>query len=231
MSGGTEDRSQLPTVHGSMQAAAVDLFEASWRFTAANALWGVALIAGAFLAILWPPLVAALAGLAIPTAGLMRMAGVAVRGGDPRFADFVAGSRERVVEAALVGAAALVVLTICVLLITQGSVRGDETGVAISAIGVLVLIPSAVLLVAAWPLLTDPAAPDRPLAATVRLALRVALVRPASLIGLTLALTSVTAFFAALTVLLLIVGVAYVCLVAAHFVLPWADVLEHPTST
>jgi hypothetical protein len=220
-----------PTVHGALQDAAVDLYHSSWHFFGGNLAWSATLIAVVLLAVVWLPLAAGMIVLAVPTAGLSRMACVSVRGDDARFSDFVEGCRLHTLDAVIVGAAAFAGVTTCVALVVWGGLRGDDVGLVVAVVGVVLLLPVTVLTLVTWPLLTDPGAGGRDLGEILRLALRVTAVRPASLLGLTAALVSVTAFTAALTVLLLLVGVAYVCLAAAHYVLPWADLIEPSGST
>ena len=60
--------------------AAVDFYFNSWRLVPANILWGVLFLLVVAAALAWLPLILLLAVLALPVAGMFRMAALATRG-------------------------------------------------------------------------------------------------------------------------------------------------------
>ena len=57
-----------------MRAAAIDFYFNSWRLVPANLVWSVLLLAVLFAALVWLPLLLLLVVLALPTAGMFRIA-------------------------------------------------------------------------------------------------------------------------------------------------------------
>ncbi len=213
---------------GALRAALVDFYFHSGRLVVANLAWGVCLIGILGLALFVAPVALALLPLAaIPAAGVARMAGTIVRGGE--FVDarqFRAGMRRRGRAAFGTAAAAVVVTGILIVNVTSGMVQGGVPGWAFATLAAWGLLATWTWTFALWPLLGDPARDDRSLADLARLATTIVLVRPgrtvagAATIGL-LVMTST-----ALVIVLIGTGVAYASLVASHIVLPVADHLE-----
>ena len=203
-----------------------DFYFNSWRLAPANLLWGVVLIAGVFAGPLTLIGFVLLVSLALPTAGIYRMAALVARGEPAAFSDFIGGIRA-------VGAQALGV-TVCVavvaLVLTTNILLGvgadNVPGWFITAMAMWGLVGLALFLVAFWPILLDPEREAVPLRRKLALAGFAVLGRPVRMIGLTIGLTVVLAASTVLFAALVLVSVAYVALVASRVVLPLVDEVE-----
>lgn len=210
-----------------LRAAASDFYFNSWRLAPANILWVTGLVAVLVVASAWSPLaLLALPALAIPTAGLARMTARIARGEAVTFSDFRLGMA-RAWRPALVAAAGGTLLTaVLVTNIARGLEWGGMLGWTFSALAAYAAVGTAMVLVAFWPLLGDPARSDQPLITRLRLAGLVCLARPGRMAILTVALGLFLAASTVLFAVLATAAVALAMLVATRTVLPIADQLD-----
>lgn len=213
------------TVLGALQPALRDLYFGSVRLLPANIIWGVVLVALAWIAFsggLWiAVLLAPLLGL--PTIGIYRLAVSTSRGDEPRFADAFVAMRERLVPALLVAALNIWAAVLLAINIGLGLGMGSLPGFVFAIISGWGLVAIAAFTAVVWPLLADPARRDAPLRATLRLAAYLVLAVPIRVISL--AIVAVVLFVASTWLLVLVVAVtaAYVALLCCRVVLPEAD--------
>src|SRR6185503_3149628 len=161
-----------------------------------------------------------------PLAGLARMAGLATRREAVHISDALDPLRRRpraVIVSAIVFTVALVILGVNVV---TGLAVGGLIGTALATTAVWGLVVLAGFGVTWWPLLTDPAHDDLSAKNIARLCSLLLLAHP---LRMGLLVVIVGAVMLASTILfaaVLTVSVAFVMLVAAHYVLPAADRLE-----
>jgi len=215
-------------LRSALKAAAVDFYYGSIRLVPANVLWGVTLLALLAVAVGGGPLVPLVAAplLAIPYAGVARLAALTVRGRDVVLSDLWRAYREFGLVALGLGA----ILTIGSVLLGSNVIIGASqagfVGWAFATLAGAGLIALWVLSFPLWLLLVDPERSDRRRRDRLRLALLLVLAAPGrtALLALVLALLlaiSTVAFAALLTI-----SIAYANLVAARYLLPLADRLE-----
>jgi hypothetical protein len=213
-----------PRLGGALRAAAVDFYFNSWRLVPANLAWAAALLAVVALAALaWPPFALLLPLVAVPGAGLYRMAALAVRDEPMRLSDFVAGARRFAVPALAVGSAASGAGLVLTVNLVAGVRAGGPWGLGLAALALDGLVLLTMLLAALWPLLVDPMREGMSLRSLLGQALRLVAARfPAML-----ALTTTTAALLVISIILLVtvvtVGGAYLALFTTRYVLPAAD--------
>jgi len=202
-----------------------DLYFNSWRLAPANLVWGL----GLALALLAGPSVIAVAilvTLAVPVAGLHRMAALIARGEPAAFSDFTGGMRRFGARALGVGAAAAVLAAVFVTNVGVGLAIGNPLGWLLSALALHGLVALAMLLVAFWPILVDPRREQVDLRGRLALAGLMVIGRPGRLLGLTVVVSSILVVSIVLFAAILLVSGAYVGLVSARYVLPMVDELE-----
>ena len=217
-----------PSLLGSVREALSDFFYNSWRLVPLNLVWGLWFIvvlgtwssANLVAASILVPL------LALPLAGLARMAGLATRREAVHVADALEPLRRRlwpVVVSAIGFTVAAVILGVNVV---TGLAVSGLVGAALATASAWGLVVLAGLAVTWWPLVTDPAHDAVSARNIARLCALLLLAHPLR-IGLLVAvvvgvmLASTILFAAVLTV-----SVAFVMLLCAHYVLPAADRLE-----
>lgn len=215
-----------PRIGGALREAAVDFYYNSWRLVPANLVWGVLFVAILFAAAVWLQALALVAILAIPLAGIHRIAGLVARGAAASFSDFAVGMRRFWLPALGVGVAATLLAAVFTINVVIGLQFGGVFGWVFSALALYADIGLAMLLVAFWPLLVDPLREDIPLRTRLRLAVLVNLSRPGRMFVLTLVIGLILLASTFLFVALVTVSVAFVSLVATRYVLPAADRLE-----
>jgi hypothetical protein len=211
---------------GALRQALTDFYFNSWRLAPANLVWGVGLIAllvagpvsviGALILVL----------LAIPLAGLHRMAALLARDEPASFSDFVAGMRRFGAPALGMGALATVLAVVFTTNVFVGLEIGGPAGWFLSALALYGDVTLAMLLVASWPLLVDPRRETLSVRRRLTLAGVVVIGRPGRLLVLTALIGLILAVSTVLIAALVTVSVAYVSLVATRYVLPLADQLE-----
>ena len=176
--------------------------------------------------LVWLPAVGLLSLLALPVAGIFRMAVLIQRGASVGFADFWTGMRRFAVPAMMLGLAATLVAVVLAANIVIGLSAGDILGGVFATLALYGLVGLAMYLLAAWPIVVDPVREELSLRSRLRLAFYVCVTRAGRMIGLTLVLGVVVAFSTVLFAALLTITIAYVALVASRYVLPAADRLE-----
>ena len=193
----------------------------------ANIVWAVFLVAILLLAsraLLFVLLLAPL--LALPTAGIYRLAALIARGDSAALSDAFGAWRLYAAPALAAGIVFTLLSVVFLLNVALGVSSQSILGAVFAAFagwGLVVLWTGALTF---WPLLVDPRRADATLRERTRLAALLVLAFPVRLavllllIGALLAVSTV--FFAAL----LTVSVAFVALLASRYVLPAADRFE-----
>jgi hypothetical protein len=209
-----------------LRQAVTDCYFNSWRLAPANLVWGVGLVVALLAGLNTAIGLATLVALAVPVAGLHRMAALTVREEAVAFSDFVEGMWRFALPALAIGAAAAILAIVFTTNVIVGFESDGPLGWLISAMALHGLVALAMFLVAFWPILVDPKRESLGLVARLQLAGLAVIGRPmrilmlAAIVGLILAVSFV--LFAALV----LVSVAYVSLVASRYVLPMVDELE-----
>lgn len=209
-----------------MRGAVSDFYYNSWRLVPANAVWGVMFVAISFATAVWLPAALLVALLAIPVAGIYRMAAQIQRGQPASFWDFVSGMRRYGFAALAIGLAAELLAIAFTSNVFFGLDSGGFLGWTISALALYGDIGLAMFLVAVWPIVVDPLRAGVPLRSRLKLAALVTLARPGRMFALTVLVVAILALSAVLFVALLTISVALVSLIATRYVLPVADRLE-----
>ena len=229
MGGEGEDRLALPDpprLGGAFREAAFDMYYNSWRMVPANLVWGLGFIVVLVAAAVWLPALAFGALLAVPVAGLYRMAAMIERGSGTSFADFVTGMRRFFRPALAIGLSAVFLAIVFTANVVIGLQFGGWFGWFLSAMALYADIALAMVLVALWPILVDPLREELPIRRRLWLAVLVNLARPGRMFLVTVLLVAILAVSTILFAAIVTVSVAYVSLVAARYVLPVADRLE-----
>jgi len=216
---------RAPRLRGAVRIAAEDLYYNSLRFLGANLIFGVVAIAIALLAVGGLIFLVLLVVLAPIADGIMRMATEMVRERHTDMDTFFAALR-RPWRALALGTAELFVLFVLLIDLLLGASLESAFGafLAVSALyGLFVLWLYATL---AWPIVLDPAREGMALTGRLRLAALLMLAFPLRMAALALLLAVVAALSTLSVAPILTISVAFVCLVAAHYVLPAADRME-----
>jgi hypothetical protein len=214
------------TLASALRRALTDFYFNSWRLAPANLVWGVGFIA---LILAGPASlvgVAVLLLLALPTAGLQRMAALIAREEPVGFSDFVSGMQRYAGPAIAVTAGTLILATVFTTNVIFGLELGGPLGWLISAFALWGDVALAMGLVAFWPVATDPRREGLGLRRSLALAGLVVIGRPGRVFLLTLIVAVILAVSTLLFAAILLVSVAYVSLVSARYVLPMIDALE-----
>jgi hypothetical protein len=211
---------------GALRQSVTGFYFNSWRLAPANLLWGIGFVAMLVAGPLTVAGVLLVVVLAVPTAGLYRMAALIVRDEPVALSDFVEGMRRYAGPALAVAGGAAILATVFATNVVVGLEAGGPIGWFVSAMALWGLVGLAMLLVAFWPILVDPRREGLGLRRRLALAGLVVIGRPGRVLALTaiqvVILLGSTVLFAAI----LLVSVAYVGLVGARYVLPLADSLE-----
>ena len=214
------------TLRGALRQSLTDFYFNSWRLAPANLVWGI----GFVLFLLAGPVsllgAVLLIVLAVPLAGLHRMAALAARGEAASFSDFVGGMRRYGPPAIAVAAGAVILAGVFTTNVIVGLQAGDPIGWFISAMALWGDVALAMLLVAFWPILVDPHRDGLGFRRRLWLAGLVVIGRPGRMLVLTVIVAAIIAVSVVLFAAILLVSVASVSLVASRDVLPLADRLE-----
>jgi hypothetical protein len=211
-----------------LRTAAVDFYYHSLQLVAINVVWGAWLMVTILLVPVWLPGALVLAiGLALPTAGVFRIAALIARREDSGFRDGIDAWRRFLVPA-LVGSATVVLVGgILATNLIVGLQSDSLIGIALATLSFWGLVIGGLVLLCWWPLLVDPSregpgAGRRALrsAAVLTLAHPFRIAALAVVIALLLAVSTV-AFAALITIAL-----SFSALAACHDVLLAADRLE-----
>jgi uncharacterized membrane protein YesL len=204
----------------------VDFYFNSWRLLPANLAWGLALGLVLVTAAAWPPAVTLLPFVAIPVAGIHRMAALIARGEAASFSDFVEASRRFALPAVALGAAAVVCGLVLATNVVLGLQSGGPIGWFLGASAFYGLIGLAMFLVAAWPILVDPVHEALPVRRRLLLAGLVMVGKPVRLLALTVAIALILVVSTLLLAVVVMVAIALTALIASRVVLPTLDELE-----
>jgi uncharacterized membrane protein YesL len=209
-----------------MRDALSDFYFNSWRLAPANVLWSVSLAVVLLAAVSSPPAIVLLPLVAIPLAGIHRLAALIARGEPASFSDFFDACRRFALPATGLGAAALLGAAVLVTNIVVGFQSASPIGWFVSASALYGLLGLAMYLVAAWPILVDPRHEQLPVRRRLLLAGLVLVGKPMRLLALTLVVIVVLAVSSVLLAVIALVAIAFSALVASRVVLPTLDELE-----
>jgi len=209
-----------------IRQAAIDFYFNSLRFVPANAAWALGALVVLFLAVAWPPAIVLAVLLGIPVAGLHRMAALLARGEATSLSDFVDGMRRFGVAATGVAAGAAILAFVLTTNMIVGFGSGEPLGWFLGATALYGDIALAMFLVATWPILVDPRHESTRLRRRLQLAGLIVIGRPGRLFLLTAIVIAVLLASVVILAGIVLVGVAYVSLLATRWVLPVADELE-----
>lgn len=215
-----------PRLGGALREAAFDFFYNSWRLVPANIVWGATFLAILVAAGIWLPALGLVALLAVPAAGIYRMAALAARGGGMSLSDFLAGMRRFWWPALATGVLATFLAIVFTANLVLGLQTGGIVGWTFSAFALYGDIGLAMVLVAYWPILVDPLREELPVRRRLWLAVLVNLGGPGRMFALAVVAGVILALSTILVVALVTVAVAFVALVTTRYVLPAADRLE-----
>jgi uncharacterized membrane protein YesL len=214
------------SIRPALRRAFVDFYFNSWRLAPANLVWGAVFVALLVSATAFPPALLLTGLLAVPLAGLHRMAALTARDEPASFSDFLGGMRRYGAVAFLMGTAATLVVVVLVTNTLLGFQSGEPLGWFVAVAALYGLAGLAIYLVALWPILVDPAREAASLRRRLALAGVLILGRPARAIGLAVVVVVLLAISVVLFAAIVLVSVAYTSLVAARVVLPTVDALE-----
>jgi hypothetical protein len=226
----TEDIYRVPAAPrllGALRESASDFYYNSWRLVPANIVWGALLVLLMFVASI-RPLAALLLFplLALPTAGVFRMAALIVRGDSVALSDAFEAWRLYLRPALAAGVVFTVLALIFAVNLAVGVASDSFFGAMVAAFaawGVLVLWTGAL---AFWPLLVDPRRAELRMRERLRLVAVLVLAFPLRLSALALTLAALVVLSTFVFAALITVSVAFCALVASRYVLPAADRFE-----
>jgi hypothetical protein len=198
-----------------------------WPLLGGNLVWSAVAVVVAAAIIASPFGLVLVPALAVPLAGLFRVATRIVRErGRVGLDDALDGWRVRPERSLGVGSAFVVAWVILSLNIVIGTGTGGLLGWAIAVVAAWVLVGSWLLFWTAWPLLTDPERENRSLRDLGRVAAILVLAEPVriGILGLSVAILLILSTVA--VVPLVTVSLAIAGLASSAVVLPAADRLE-----
>jgi len=220
------DLPAAPSLGSTIRAALADLYYHSWRLVPANVVWAVTAIAVLVLAILTPLGLPAMPLLALPTAGLFRMATRIARGRSVSFWDAADAWRTDLGGTLALGVGLVVAAVVLTTNLVGGIVTGTLVGWAFATLAFWGLVGAWLLAWVAWPVLEDPARSGWPVGDRLQLAGLLVLAHPVRIGLLAVGLAIFLAASLVAIVALLTVSVAVAAVVAARYVLPAADRLD-----
>ena len=209
-----------------LRAAAADLYFNSWRLAPANLLWGALAIALFLGFMAFPPAAILVPLLAVPVAGIHRMAALIARGEPAAFSDFLGGMRRFGLPALAMGAAASILAVVFTTNVIVGLDAGGPIGWFLSAMALYGDVALAMLLVAFWPVLVDPRRDGVSVRRRLALAGVAVIGRPGRMFVLTVVVGLILMVSTVILAAIVLVSVAFTSLVAARYVLPLVDDLE-----
>ena len=232
MTGREQDEAPLrpPSLGGAIRDAASDYFYNSWRLVPINVVWGVALITAASAWLSLGILVAVLLGvlLAIPVAGLFRIADNIVRGRGANLSDALDPLREPHGVRRILTAGALYVVAVFLFStnLQAGAFIDGPVGWAFATLAAWGLLVTFLLGWAFWPLAVDPRRGDASWIERFRLAVFLLVAHPVRLIALGVLLAVLLAVSTVVVIALVTVSLGFAALVSARYLLPASDRLE-----
>jgi len=204
----------------------VDFYFNSWRLVPANIVWGVLLLLILVATLQFLAAVVLVAVLALPVAGIFRMAALLTRGAPAGFGDFITGMRRFAAPAIALGIVSTAAGAVFTANIGFGLSQGSIIGGIFAVLALYADLALAMYLVAAWPILVDPVRETMSLRDRLQLAFYVLASRFGRLLALTLVILAILIVSTILFAALVTISVAYVSLVATRYVLPAADRFE-----
>jgi uncharacterized membrane protein YesL len=214
------------TIGRSVRQAAIDFYFNSLRFVPANLIWAFGVLVVLFLGVTWPPAFLLGVVLAVPVAGMHRMAALLTRGEAASFSDFVEGMRRFGATALGVAAGAAMIALVLTTNVMTGFASDGPLGWFLGATALYGDVALGMFLVAFWPILVDPRHENERLRRRVQLAGLVVMGRPGRLFLVTAVIVVLFAVATVLFAAIVLVAVGYVSLLATRWVLPAADELE-----
>jgi hypothetical protein len=215
-----------PTLGSTVRAALADLYFHSWRLVPANVVWAATAILVGLVVLFVPVGLLAVPVLALPTAGLFRMAGRIARGRAVSFWDAIGAWRTDLGATLLLGIGLAVVAVVLAVNLVTGLLTGTLLGWAFATLAFWGLLLAWLFAWTAWPIVTDPARAGWPARERLRLAGLLVLAHPLRIGGLAIGLAVFLVLSLVAIVALVTVSVAVAAVVAARFVLPAADRLD-----
>ena len=214
------------SIAAALRRSVSDLYFNSWRLAPANLVWGVLLVA---ILLIGPATMLGLGLtvlLAVPAAGVYRMAALIARDEPAAFSDFVDGMRRSAPAAVATGAAATLLAVVFVTNVRVGLGADNPILWFVGAMALWGLVGLAMFLVGFFPVLVDPRRAGEPVRRRAILAGLAVLGRPIRTLAVTLVVLLILAVSTVLVAALVLVGLAYVALVSARVMLPLIDDLE-----
>jgi uncharacterized membrane protein YesL len=195
------------------------------RLVPANVAWGLGAVLLVGIGLVWPvgglfllPL------LALPTAGVFRVAARIVRADpDGSVGDMAWPFRHALGESLAFGAALVVVTVVLASNLVTGLGQSEPIGWAFAVLAGWGLVGVWSGAIVAWPLIVDPYRAGSSLRDRLRLAGQLLLLEPVRFGGLGIAVGLITAVSVALTAAILTVAVAFVALLACRSVYATTD--------
>lgn len=216
-----------PDVGISVRAAASDFFFNSWRLVPANVIWGLGLILVVLLLYAWPlGALIALILLALPAAGIYRLAALIVRDQPVAFSDALSAWRQFLRPTLVIGAALVGITTVLTVNLVVGLTSTDPIAWAVGTLAAWGLLATWTVALLVWPLIVDPLRDGQPLVQRLQLASTLLLLAPLRVASLLLVMSAVFVVSAILFAALLTVSIAFIALVTTRYVLPAADRIE-----
>lgn len=214
------------TLRQALRAGLTDFYFNSWRLAPANLVWGAGFVALVAAAVQAPPVLFLAGLLAVPLAGIQRMAALIARGQPAAFSDFTQGMRRYGLVAFGIGTAAAIAAFVLVTNTLLGFESGAPLGWFVGVSALYGLVGLGIYLVLLWPVLVDPQHEATSLRRRLSLAGVVLLGRPVRAIALAMVVVGLLALSVVLFAAIVLVSVAYTSLVSARVVLPTLDEVE-----
>ena len=214
------------SIGGAFRQAAGDFYFNSLRFVPANVTWAFLGLVVLFAGSQWPPALALAVLLAIPLAGMHRLAALLARGEAVSLSDFVEGMRRFGLHAIGIAAAIAILGAMLATNLVTGFGSGGPLGWFLGATALWGLVALAMYAIAIWPTLVDPRHEDATLRRRLQLAGLLVIGRPGRLFLLTALIAVILAVSTVLLGAIVLVAVSYTSLLATRWVLPTLDELE-----
>ena len=215
-----------PRIGGALREASSDFYYNSWRLIPANLVWGAAIMVLLLLAAAWPVGAVLLAPLlALPTAGLFRMAALIARGDFVSFRDAL-GYRSFFRPAMVAGVVLTVTTVIPAVNIAVGLGSRDPVGLVMATMAFWWLVFQGMFTICFWPILLDPRRSDLSVLERTRLAVLLVVAFPFRFAVLAFVVAVLLVVGTIVFIALVTLDLALVALLACRYVLPAADRLE-----
>lgn len=220
----------MPRLGAAFRAALSDYYFNSMRLVAANAIWGAGLVGIVVVGLAWPlGALVLLPLLALPAAGIFRMASRIVRGEpDVGLGDILWPYRRALRSTLLLGAASIGVLLVLATNLLVGIAQAAGPGWVVATLAAWGVVALWTGTLVAWPLVVDSARDGQPLGDRLRLAAGLLLVDPLRCGALAVVVALVSLVSIVLTAAILTVSISFVALLACRTVYPAADRLQPP---